>query len=247
MLICDQCGHDNQLGRIFCYSCGAKLEISHIHAPTRGEQKRPPGHRGLPRAVRASLKWGLAGGVVLVLVLLGRVPAVAPVLPTNAALVAADGKYIDLQKLVNRQPPGQVTATAPELNAFIYQKPLDKPTGSDLRLVPVVRQISLHAGRIKVEILATAHLSTLYDKPLYFAYEGQPRIAGGHFVFQPTGAWLGHLPISPRLPVLLPLFAQRIASLLTELAGDQALLDKLTAINVTGDTVEFVKAAPAQP
>lgn len=247
MLICDKCGYDNQLGRIFCHSCGAKLEISHIHAPIGNEKKRKQIKRGLTRTVRASIKLGLAGVVLLTIVLVCLAPVVAPVLPTNDELVAADGKYVDLQKLVNSQKPGRVTVTAAELNAFINQKPLDTPTGSDIRIAPVVRRVSLRDGRVKVELLATAHLGTIYDKPLFFAYEGQPTIAGGHFVFRPTGAWLGQLPIAPRLPWLIPLFEQRIVSLLADLAGDQVALDKLTAINVTGDAVEFAKAASAKP
>ena len=189
----------------------------------------------------------IVGVVLLIVALLWFTPSVAPVTSSNEELVGADRKHMALDKLVTLQKPGTVTVTAAELNTFINQKPFDKPTGSGLLVAPTARRISLSDGRVKVELLVTAHLGTVYDKALYFAYEGQPTIADGHFVFNPTGAWLCQLPIYPRLPFLMPLFEKRIAGMLQDLSGEQALLDKLTAINVTGESVEFVKAAPAKP
>jgi len=244
MLICPKCGHDNQLGRIFCHSCGDKLDLSHIKPPTAGEKNRRQVKRGMARGIRVTLKLCVAGVVLLTMVLLGLAPAVAPVAPTNAELVAVDGKHLELLKLGSGQKPGQVTVTAVELNTYLNQKTFDKPTGSAVLIAPVVRRVSLRDGRVKVALLATAHLGAVCDKALYFGYEGEPAIADGHFVFKPTGVWLGQLPIYPRLPFLLALFEQRVVSLLQDVTGDQPLLDKLSTINVTSDAVEFVKVAP---
>ncbi|MEI8314039.1 MAG: zinc ribbon domain-containing protein [Verrucomicrobiota bacterium] len=247
MLICPKCSYDNELGRIFCHSCGDKLDLSNIKPATPAEKKLRQVKRTATPVIRRSIELAVAGVVLLSIVLVCLVPAIAPVMPTNNELVAADGKQMDLQKLVNSQKSGKLTVTAAELNAFLNQKPFDKPTGSDVSIMPVVRRASLCDGRVKVELLATAHFGTMYDKSLYFAYEGQPMIVAGRFVFKPTGAWLGQLPIHPRLPVLMPLFEQRITSLIQELTGEQALLDKLTAINVAGESVEFIKTAPVAP
>ena len=244
MLICPKCGFDNQLGRVFCHSCGDRLDLSRIKPPTTAEKKRRQLKRGAMSVVRLVLKLVIAGGVVLGIVLMCLAPEVAPVLPTNDELVASDAKHVDLEKLAKGHKAGQVMVTAGELNAFLNQKPFTKPTGSDVIIAPVVRRASLSDGRVKLEFLATAHLGTIYDKSLYFACEGQPTIIGGKFVFKPTGIWLGQLPIYPRLPFLMALFEQRIGSLLQELTSDQPLLDKLTAINVTKESVEFVMSAP---
>ena len=247
MLICPKCGYDNELGHIFCHSCGDKLDLSNIKPPTAAEKKLRQVKRTAMQVIRRSVELAIAGVVLLTIVLVCLVPAIAPVTPTNDELVAADGKQMDLQKLVNSQKSGAVTVTAADLNTFFNLKPCDKPTGSGVGIVPVVRRASLHEGRLKIEVLATAHFGTTYDKPLAFIYEGQPTIADGHFIFKPTGAWIGQLPIYPRLPFLMPLFEQRIVSLLPELTGNQSLLDKLTAITVTGASIELAKAAPAQP
>ena len=247
MLICPKCGYDNELGRIFCHSCGDKLDLSNIKPATAAEKKLRKAKRETANVTRWIVRLCIAGVVLLIAALLWFTPAVAPVTPSNEELVGADSKRMALDKLVTLQKPGTVTVTAAELNAFVNQKSFDKPTGSDLLVAPVARRISLRYGCVKVELLVTAHLGTIYDKALYFAYEGQPTIADGHFVFNPTGAWLCQLPIYPRLPFLMPLFEKRVVGMLQDLSGDQALLDKLTAINVTGESVEFVKAAPAKP
>lgn len=247
MLICNKCGYDNELGRIFCQSCSTKLDLSSIKAPTPAQKKLRQVKRGSTHVVGLIIKLAIAVAVLVTIGLLWLTPTVAPVTPTNDELVATDSKFMNLDKLVTLPKPGTVTVTTSELNTFFNQRPFDKPTGSAILVAPAVRRISLHDGRVKVDLLVTAHLSTYYDKLMCFTCEGQPTIADGHFVFQPTGAWLNQLPIYPRLPFLMPLFEERMAGLLQDLTGNQTLLDKLTAINVTGDSVEFVKAAPAKP
>ena len=247
MLICPKCGYDNELGRIFCHSCGDKLDLSNIKPATPAEKKRRQVKRSATPVIRRSIELVVAVVVLLSIVLVCLVPAIAPVTPTNNEFVATDGKYMDLQKLVDSQKSGKVTVTTAELNTFLNQKPFEKLTGSEFGMVPVVRRTSLRDGRVKVDVLAMAHFGTMHDQSMYFAYEGQPTVADGHFIFKTTGAWLGQLPIYPRLPFLIPLFERRIANLFPELTGNQSLLDKLTAINATGESVEFVKAAPAKP
>ena len=244
MLICPKCGHDNPLGRIFCHSCGDKLDLNRIKPPSAAEKKRRQIKRGAKRTVRIALELVIGAALVLAIVLICLTPEIPPVQPTNDELVASDAKRVELEKLTSNRKSGQVTMSAGEVNAIFNQKPFAKPTGADVLVAPVLRRATLRDGRVKLEILATAHLGTVCDKALYFAYEGQPLIVAGQFVFKPTGAWLGQLPLDPRLPFLMPLFEQRIVSLLQELTGDQPLLDKLAAINVTPQAVEFVVSAP---
>ena len=38
--VCPKCNYDNELGRIFCHSCGAKLDLTKIKPPTEGAKMR---------------------------------------------------------------------------------------------------------------------------------------------------------------------------------------------------------------
>lgn len=41
MLICKKCGADNPLGRVFCGSCGTKLDLDRVSSQAVGEMSRP--------------------------------------------------------------------------------------------------------------------------------------------------------------------------------------------------------------
>lgn len=40
MMTCNKCGNDNPLGRVFCVSCGSKLDLSHMTSATVTEQQQ---------------------------------------------------------------------------------------------------------------------------------------------------------------------------------------------------------------
>lgn len=50
MLNCPQCGHDNDIGRIFCAKCGQKLEISRVGVPSRIRRSARKGKESVPFA-----------------------------------------------------------------------------------------------------------------------------------------------------------------------------------------------------
>ena len=79
MVICSKCGYDNELGRIFCHSCGAKLNLSEIKSPSQGgkDLTRKKKRKGAMLARLIQIVIALAIVVTLVLVL--QVPALRPI------------------------------------------------------------------------------------------------------------------------------------------------------------------------
>jgi hypothetical protein len=61
---------------------------------------------------------------------------------------------------------------------------------------------------------------------------GVPAIEGDRFVFQPTGGYIGRLPIHPKILRDTGLLDRYYAQLFNSLSGDRELLGSLTAISV---------------
>jgi len=77
MLTCSKCGYDNELGRIFCHSCGAKLDLSNIKSPSQGgaKLKRKGGTGG--KLVGRTIVILILVALIAVIYLAAQVPASA--------------------------------------------------------------------------------------------------------------------------------------------------------------------------
>ena len=247
MLICPKCNHDNELGRIFCFGCGDRLDLSSIKPPTAEEKKRRKIKRGVINTVRLALNGIVAGALILVITLICLAPEVPPVEPTKQEFIASDVRRTALEKLVNGRKAGQVVVTPGQLNAFLKAKEFQEATGAGIKLTPIALRASFSDSRIKIEFLGTAHFSTYFKKTLYLGYRGQPTVVNGKFVFKPTGGWLGRLPIHPLLLTATSYFESRFSQLLGDLGDEKALLDKLTSIDVTKDSTTLVRSITPAP
>ena len=61
---------------------------------------------------------------------------------------------------------------------------------------------------------------------------GVPAVEGDRFVFQPTGGYIGRMPIHPKILRETGLFDRYFAQLFHGLDGDRELLGELAAITV---------------
>ena len=66
MLICPKCGYDNELGRIFCHSCGDKLDLSNIKPATAAEKKLRKAKRETANVTRWIVRLCIVGVVLLI-------------------------------------------------------------------------------------------------------------------------------------------------------------------------------------
>src|SRR6266849_4128245 len=127
MVICQKCGYDNELGRIFCHSCGAKLNLSEIKSPSQGGKdltKKKKG--GAVRMLRRTINIALVLLIVTVIFLALQVPALRPISTSNEDLAAVDKKRFELDGLNLQKSPLMITISETELNAFIDTLGLQK-------------------------------------------------------------------------------------------------------------------------
>lgn len=243
MLECPKCNFNNELGRIFCHQCGNKLDLSQIKAPTEGQKLRRRAKRSVSRVIRVTLELIIAVVLIAVIVLICLVPEVKPFKPSNAESLAADTKRMDLEQIVNSRKGGRALVTETDINSFLSSLTFSKPAGNGLEVTPEALRATLGDGAVKLEFTGLVHFGTIYNKRIYFGYEGLPEIRGEQLVFQPTGGWIGKLPIAPVILSSVPFFDNIFGSLFRNLTDEKKVLDRLTAITITKQGAHLTKDA----
>ena len=146
MLNCTKCGFDNELGRIFCHQCGAKLDLDQIKPPSRGGKKiyRKGSMFSARRAIRIVIDLLVVGAVVGAIYLLAQVPAVRS-MPTGPDVARpVSKKRVALETMIARHQAGSIDLGEVELNAYLDQFDLDYRLRLVFgRIIPETR-VSLH-------------------------------------------------------------------------------------------------------
>lgn len=240
MLECPKCGYDNELGRIFCTQCGTKLDLTKIKAPTEGARMRRRAVKGAKRLTRILLELAIAVALIAGLVLMCLVPDIPPVKPTNAEMIAADTKRLDLDQLVNGRRPGALTITAAEFNAFVNTLSFEKPKESFMQFLPVTIRSEFDEGTVKISYVGDLKLKDFFHKHLSVTLAGTPAVDNGRFVFRAKAAWIGKMPVHPWLVENTGLFHTYFGRLFGKLRYEREMLDRLHSINVSPDGAELV-------
>jgi hypothetical protein len=235
MLICQKCGYDNELGRIFCHSCGTKLDLSEIKSPSQGGKSLAKKKAGSDagRIIRRTIDVAILVAVIVVVFLVVQVPNVRPISTSNDDLVSVDKKRFELDELEVKRKPQTITVTEAELNAFISTLGFQGAEGKILEVVPTKVQLELGDGVVTAIFIGKIHLGGSLDKQLYLSCTGVPTIEGGHFVFKRINGALGSLPMSGWILQKTGLFDRYYARAFTNLGHEKQVLDTLSSISVT--------------
>jgi len=248
MLTCPKCGFDNELGRIFCHQCGAKLDLDQIKSPAQGGPKiRRRGAWTWRRVARRALDVAVIAFLVWVIYLLCQVPEVRPFKPTNADLLAADNKRLQLDEIMLQQKPAFLEVSEEELNTFIGSLGFNKPRGTGFEVVPVTLRTKLDDGVVELIFVGEVRIGSAFSKKIYVSYTGAPVIDDGQFEFRPVSACVGRMPIHPRLLQTTGLIQDSFARLLDKFDHERDLLDKLNSISVKPGKVVLSYRPPERP
>jgi hypothetical protein len=245
MIQCPKCSFDNELGRIFCHQCGNKLDLDQVKAPSEGAKLRRRVSVGVRKTVRTVIELVVAIAIIACVVLIWLVPAVPELKPTNADLVGSDVKKRALDHLVNGRSAGSLEITQGELNTYVNSLGFDKSKGVGMEFVPVTMHIEMVQGGMKIVYLGEIHLGDSLRKQLYLGLSGTPAMEQGSFEFKPTGAWIGALPIHPKLLQMTGLFQKYFGSLFSKLDTERDALNKLTSVTVGPGKVVLDYQPPA--
>jgi hypothetical protein len=202
-LICPECQRENEGERIYCHSCGARLDRAGLasgkDAPEATEQTHQrlqrlfDPHRGrLRRMFFAICKLILSACLAAVILQMVLPLDLAP--PPKVLGVAPQINF-DLEKAALYHHPAQFQYTQDEVNAYLAytlkskKTSLDKPELSFKRAV-----VGLGEGTCTVTVERVLFGYSLYQRASY-----QVSVAGGKTRASNKGGWIGRLPIHPAI------------------------------------------------
>lgn len=237
-LRCTNCGYDNDPTRVYCHSCGTKLERGGAASPPPTGFTHPTDVAKMKKP-RQPVAWGryfgafwrlavlaaLVAAVVMALLPPHEVPP--PVTPDDALALRLSGLLNDASSAGEARAFGLPAA---DVNRWLVSTvKLDESTGMvklrPERLYAVPGEGQMRVG-LEVALPWTGHV--------FFEGDYAPVRDGRSYTLEPRGYSIGRLP----LPVLLgwPVKKQ-FEGLAEALAGPLGQLERASYIGITPDTV----------
>ncbi len=240
MLNCQKCGFSNELGRIFCHSCGTKLDLSQMKAPGQGGPKlKSKKDAGPWRTFRVLFELVILLGIIFAVYLIVQVPETAPAKIGGSSLASLDGKRFDLDRLVTRGRAGSVTITENEANAFLGALTMEKAPNSWLVFAPATVAMDFLDNEVSVKLWGEMRLGGDLKKELFFSYTCVPTLTDSGLHFQPSGGAVGSLPIHPTLLRVMPVVQKFVGAVFSRLKNERAILEKMDAIHLTDNSAKL--------
>jgi hypothetical protein len=201
-LVCPECGHENELERIYCHSCGARLDRSALTTgKSPGEQfnetRRRVRNMFDPTGVKirfwffrtAKLILGACAVATVIQMLLP--PDVPP--PVKPLLLPSQ-LNLELENAVNNHRPPRLQYSEEQVNAYLAytlkskQSALNKPFLEFKRAI-----VGFDEGQVKL----TAERS-LFGLPLYSSASYAVTVRDGNIAASNNGGDIGRIPIHPQ-------------------------------------------------
>jgi hypothetical protein len=199
-VVCSECRRENEIERIYCHDCGARLERK--KAITKVVPKPEDTHSRVKKLfdargpkIRALFfkvsKLTLAAGASAAITVMALPPELPHVAKTPMVTTPSVG--FDLERLLNRHEPTQVKYSEEQVNLFLVStlkskaKVLDKPF-----LVFKSASATLREGAASVTMERA-----IFGYSFFTTIEFGPQPNGGKVGVKAIGGHIGRMPIHP--------------------------------------------------
>jgi len=220
-IVCANCGFQNDLSRVFCLSCGHKLDLASIQAGDFQKVAKKGALKGFFRAIRILIS--LAFLAVVGLALWPSAPTGRMGRDTAALFDQASRKVDALQAAREAGRAAEESLTEIELNTYMVG--LLRAAGQEggqVRIKAV--RFALQPGQVVMHVEAG-----LGPLPITYELTGRPVADGRAFTFESDRVRMGHLPVPA--PADRPVEAQ-VGRIFSQLQAQRALLDRASEIKV---------------
>lgn len=242
MIACPNCGKDNELGRIFCLKCGAKLDLNAISAPTSAKN---PSLRKAKKAAKAvvvntvftTIKVLLVAFSTAVITLIFIPPSMTRFKCTSEDADTFDEKKFQLEDAVNSNSSLAVNISEREINGMLQRhvKKLNEEFKSEIKLG------SIYASCENDTIAFSIDRKWRYFH-VFLVYTTKPELKNGKILFRPVGGAIGRFPLPQ--PAIVP-YANLLTPLWAKFRFDKQTLDQMSSIKIETNivTIAYQKTA----
>lgn len=238
MITCPNCGKDNELGRIFCLKCGAKLDLNAIAPPTSAKN---PALRKAKRAAAATVTNAVFKTIKLLFLSLSTAfitliflpPDMTRYKPTDEDGDAFEEKKFQLEDAVNNNKPFSATFSEVEINGML--KKYVKTLNDDFKSPVKVGSIYASLGEGTVTLSIDRKWKYFH---IFLVYSIKPAVNDGKFVFEPAGGAIGRLPL-PKF--VLDMYTKLLTPLGERFKLDKQTLDQVTEVKVKPNFITLIR------
>jgi zinc ribbon protein len=199
-LICPECQHENEPERVYCHSCGAKLDRSAVAVtkePVKDTRQRV---KKMFDPTRAKIRFlffktskMILGAGVLALVIQMILPPDVPE-PTHA-LVLASQTRIDMENAIMRHQPAQLQFSEDQVNAYLASALKTKQTALNKPLLDFKRALAA----FREGACTITQERSVFGLSLYASSGYSVSLNEGKIVTANCGGSIGRMPIHPKL------------------------------------------------
>ena len=236
-LICPECRHENESERIYCHTCGARLDRSAVavrHSKEAVQETRQrmrklfDPHRANLRAWFFRISKFVLGACALAGIIQMILPPDVPP-PAKPELVASQLRF-DLEGAATRHQPAQLQYTQAQVNAFLASALKAKQSSLNKPLLDFKRALVVfYDGTCAVTAERSFFGYSLYTTCCY-----QPVLTGGKIAASSTGGSIGRLAIPPKVSQFMGILFADVGSALNR---EIKLLGKLESIELHDKSV----------
>lgn len=200
-VVCSECRRENEIERIYCHDCGARLERKAVKKIVQKQEDahsrvkklfdaRGPKIRALFFKISKVVLGACASAAFTVMALPPELPAVA-----KNPLVQAPNVGFDLERMLARHEAIQVNYSEEQVNLFLVsnlkpkKKTLDEPFLEFRRAVAV-----FHEGKASLTMERA-----IFGYSVFTTIDFGPQSSGGKASAKLTGGSIGRMPIHPEL------------------------------------------------
>ncbi|HEX8294992.1 MAG TPA: hypothetical protein VF593_01725 [Chthoniobacteraceae bacterium] len=247
-LPCPQCAYENELERVYCHNCGAKLDRSLLpkveenkklesaeKARKRIKRMTNPTGASFGREVKTLIKTLFFGALVAALVLMARRPDGVPEEKREL------GKSVqsEVMDALESPSPRALMFTDNDLNLALKQSLRSKDTS----VIPGLKfdraYVNFLPGTVRV-----GNQQSLWNFPLFSEVDYQVTTTGGKAVGTMVGGKFGRLAVDPRLMEYLDFSFEKLWAAMKR---ERGFLDKMQSITITkGQVMLVTKGAATQ-
>lgn len=245
-LVCPECRRENEVERIYCHDCGARLDRSALakEKPTEEDPKETqrrlrsvmnPTWARRRHQITQGLKLVLAAILAAGLIQMFRAPEV-PAVPADTLELAPQINLELGDAAMNPANGPNLRYTEAQVNAYLASKlkSKQKVLSSYTRFERAVARFEEGVARATVE-------RSLFGYSVFTSISFVPQIENAHVVARVTGGHFGRLPIHPALMGVAGFFFSDVTAVLDQ---DRRAIAKLGAIKVEPEAVNFLRPPP---